>query len=188
MTPIKTLKLSLTLRLFDRHRFSHARSSGTSIIDGYNTDVVICSLNEPRHSVGQIFTSELCTACPVLLPSQNLSSQHMLTLRGHQDFSVYSKRQQRVFNYFSTWECKKIFVCTFSTWYPKISPPPLYRGGFQATMTKSFPVSTIHGVGGPGGTTGSRHDQNEQDIQIFQTNISALLTETKISLKKIPKI
>ena len=87
----------LTLRLFDRYRFSHTRSSETSIIDGYNTDVVICSLSEPGHGVGQIFTPELCTACPLLLPSQNLSSEHTLTPTVNKDASVCSRTQERVF-------------------------------------------------------------------------------------------
>lgn len=87
----------LTLRLFDCHGFSHTRCSGTSVVDSYNTDVVICSLNEAGHGVGQIFTSELCTACPLLFPSQNLSSEPMLTPTVTTDVSVYSERQEKVF-------------------------------------------------------------------------------------------
>lgn len=95
-----------------------------------------------------------------------------------ESFFIYSERQENGFySYFSV---KSIFTFTFSTWYPKISPPPLYRGGFQATMTKSFPVSTIHGVGGPGGTGGESDDihLNKTFDLTFQRNIPVHLTTT----------
>lgn len=102
----------------------------------------------------------------------------MWTLTVNKDFLVYSERQENVFySYFSV---KSISIFTFSTWYPKMSPPPLYRGGFQATMTKSFPVSTIHGVGGPGGTGGATDvtQLNKTFDLTYQRNIPVHLTMT----------
>lgn len=133
-------KTICTLRLCDSDRFSHTRSSKTCVIDGHDTDVIICSLGQTSHSVRQLFAPVLCAARPVLLSNQNLRPENKVQVK-----DVTKKRHQFM-------ELRPVPSCTFSTWYPEMSPPPLYRGGFQATMTKSFPVSTTHGVGGPAGT------------------------------------
>lgn len=64
-----------TFRLFDSHRFGHTWSSRSCIVDSQHADVVICSLCQASHSVGQVLTAELCAAGPVLLPSHNLGPE-----------------------------------------------------------------------------------------------------------------
>lgn len=62
----------LTFRVFDSDGFGNSRSTGTGVVDGNDSDVIICSLRQARHSVRQIFTPVLCAPGPVLLSGQNL--------------------------------------------------------------------------------------------------------------------